>query len=97
MSSDRPDREPTWIERESIIPLRTTKDGAPSVESVTNLSADTVERRYPELIVWLSERRRGMKLKNVLAIADGTYQRAARVTPGSPGRARKALGYHPQT
>jgi hypothetical protein len=61
-------RPPTWLELESVIPLE-AEPGVTSVETVTTLSADTLQREYPELIVQLSPRRRGMKLKNALRIA----------------------------
>jgi len=60
------DRPPTWLELESIRPLK------PDVTEITNLPPDTVKRRYPHLVVQLSARRIGMKLKHALAIAAGT-------------------------
>jgi hypothetical protein len=63
MSAEKTDR-PTWLELESVLPM-------PKAESVTSLSEDTLERRYPHLIVKLSPRRKGMKLKHALAIANG--------------------------
>jgi hypothetical protein len=60
------DRPPTWLELEAVRPLH------PDVEEITNLSADTIKRRFPQLVVQLSARRVGMKLKNALAIADGS-------------------------
>jgi len=44
----------------------------PVVEEITSLSADTIRRTYPEFIIKLSPRRDGMKLKDALAIANGT-------------------------
>jgi hypothetical protein len=41
------------------------------VAKFTTLSEDTIERRYAQWIVRLSPRRRGMKLKHVLAIVGG--------------------------
>jgi hypothetical protein len=38
---------------------------------VTGLSTDTLERRYPHLIVRLSPRRKGIPVKHVLAITRG--------------------------
>jgi hypothetical protein len=64
------DRAPTWLELESVRPLR------PDVEAITNLPPDTIKRRYPNLVVQLSARRVGMKLKNALAIAAGTAETA---------------------
>jgi hypothetical protein len=55
---------PTWLELESVKPLA-------QVSEITSLSPDTLTRRYPELIVHLSPRRRGMKVRNILKITDG--------------------------
>jgi hypothetical protein len=60
---DRP-TNPTWLELESVKLLR-------EAEQITTLSRDTLVRRYPEWIVDLSPRRRGMKLKHILQIAAG--------------------------
>jgi hypothetical protein len=38
---------------------------------ITSLSVDTLERRYRHLIVRLSPRRRGIKLRAALAITNG--------------------------
>jgi hypothetical protein len=64
------DRPPTWLELEAVRQLK------PDVEEITGLSSDTIKRRYPGLIIRLSARRIGMKLKNALAIADGTAKTA---------------------
>jgi hypothetical protein len=64
--------ENSW-QLERIIPLRSiskTKKG-PTAEEVTSLSADTIMRRYPELIRRPSPGRVGMKFKDALAIANG--------------------------
>ena len=58
------DREPTWLERESVRPLKEIKE-------LTSLSPDTLKRRYAEYVVELSPGRLGMKLKHGLAIANG--------------------------
>jgi hypothetical protein len=60
------DRPPSWLELESIRPLK------PDVEQITSLSEDSIKRKYPELIVKLSPRRVGMKLRNALLIAAGS-------------------------
>jgi hypothetical protein len=44
----------------------------PEVCKLTSLSDDTIERRFSHFIVQLSPRRRGMKLRNALAITNGT-------------------------
>lgn len=63
-------KPPTWLDLEFVVPLR-----APArerdAERITSLSEDTLKRRYPDLIKHLSDRRRGMKLRDALAIADG--------------------------
>ena len=58
------DHPPTWLELERVLPLT-------EAERLTGLSTDTLKRRYPELVVQLSPRRVGMKLKNALAITSG--------------------------
>jgi hypothetical protein len=58
------DREPTWIELESVRPLS-------EVRARTSLSEDTLKREYPDYVVQLSPRRLGMKLRHVLAITRG--------------------------
>ena len=56
--------EPTWLDLESV---KTTA----LAERVTSLSADTLKRRYGHLFVKLSPRREGIKLRHILAIANG--------------------------
>jgi hypothetical protein len=63
-------KPPDWLDLESIIPLRApTRER--DAERITGLSEDTLKRRYPERCKHLSDRRRGMKLKDALAIAEG--------------------------
>jgi hypothetical protein len=62
--NDQTNRPPTWLERESVVPLA-------KVEEITSLNRDTLKRRYPDRIVRLSDKRQGMKLKHALAIAEG--------------------------
>jgi hypothetical protein len=64
MSLTESDRAPSFLELESVQRM-------PVASRITSLSADTLKRRYPELIVHLSDRRVGMKLKHALAIAAG--------------------------
>jgi hypothetical protein len=40
-------------------------------EKITNLSAETIKRRYPQYVRRLSARREGIKLRDALAIAEG--------------------------
>lgn len=56
---------PSWLELESVKPLK------PDVEKITSLSSDTLKRHYPDRVVKLSPRREGMKLRDALAIASG--------------------------
>jgi hypothetical protein len=43
----------------------------PEAERLSGLSWDTIRRRYPELILKLSPRRIGMRMINVLRLAQG--------------------------
>jgi hypothetical protein len=43
----------------------------PEAERITSLDEDTIKRRFPEWVVRVSDRRIGMKLKHILAIASG--------------------------
>ena len=63
--SDVQDHPPTWLNLESVKPLR------PDCEEITSLSRDTIKRRFPHLIIKLSLRREGMQLRNALKIARG--------------------------
>jgi hypothetical protein len=65
--SDPTTAAPTWLELERVLPLA-------EVEKLTNLSPDTLKRRYPEIVVQLSPRRVGMKLKHALAITGRTRE-----------------------
>ena len=62
--NDHTNRPPTWLERESVVPLA-------KVEKITSLDRDTIKRRYPDRVVQLSDKRQGMKLKHALAITEG--------------------------
>jgi hypothetical protein len=63
--NDPPQSEsPSYVELESVKTL-------PEVTKITTLSVDTIERRYPQYVVHLSPRRKGMKLKHALEIARG--------------------------
>jgi len=64
------EQAPSWLELESVIPLESTDSKQQrTVKKITNLSGDTVTRKYPEYIVRPSDRRVGMKLKHALLIA----------------------------
>jgi hypothetical protein len=56
---------PSWLELESVRPLS-------EAEAITSLDRDTLLSTYRHLCVRVSPRRWGMKLRNCLAIADGT-------------------------
>jgi hypothetical protein len=58
---------PTWLELESVKSLAEQRE-------ITSLSGDTIKRRYPHLIVQLSPRREGIKLRHALAIANGQME-----------------------
>ena len=66
---DSNETPPSWLELESVKKMS-------AVEEITSLSSDNLRRNYPDLIVKLSARRDGMKLKHALAIANGTAHRA---------------------
>ena len=61
---------PTWIELESILPLKSSK-GERDAEQISGLCADTIKSRFPQYVKRLSERRLGIKLRHALEIANG--------------------------
>ena len=69
--SDTPQQSerPRWVELERIVP-------PDEAEQLTSLSHDTLRRRFPNLIVNLSPRRVGIRLRDVLAINNGTGEAA---------------------
>jgi hypothetical protein len=67
---DDPNRAPGWLDQESIVKM-------PKASAITSLSPDTIRREYPHLVVQLSARRDGVKLRDVLAIAAGKARRRA--------------------
>jgi hypothetical protein len=72
MSKDSPtpqSERPRWVELERIVSLE-------EAEQLTSLSHDTLRRRFPNLIVALSPRRVGIRLRDVLAINNGTGEAA---------------------
>jgi hypothetical protein len=58
---------PNWIELQRIIDLK-------EVSRLTNLSVDTLKRRYAQKILRLSPRRLGMRVRDALTIADGSIE-----------------------
>ena len=56
--------EPTWLDLARVLPMQ-------EVEKITNLSRYSLQRQHKEKIAHLSPRRRGMTLRNALAIANG--------------------------
>jgi hypothetical protein len=67
---------PTWIELETVKPLR-------EVVAITSLSADTIRRCYGAYVVQLARRRCGMKLRHVLAITNGELEPGSRAEQGA--------------
>jgi hypothetical protein len=53
------------------IPLESERPGVETVRTITSLSADTVKRTFPELVIRLTERREGMQRGNAFKIAAG--------------------------
>jgi hypothetical protein len=66
MSVSQLEREPSWTKYE----LEAIKSLS-EVEELTSLDRDTLVRVYPEYLVKLSPKRRGMKFRNVLKIMNG--------------------------
>jgi hypothetical protein len=64
MSTVKKSERPSWLELERVLPL-------PEVEEMTSLSRDSLDRHHSNKIVDLSPRRRGMRVKDVLAIING--------------------------
>jgi len=64
------ERPPSWIELESVQKMKV-------VEKITSLSGDNIRRNYPHLVVRLSPRRDGLRLRDVLSIVHGTAKRRA--------------------
>jgi hypothetical protein len=50
-----------WLELERVITLK-------HAAKLKSISVDTLKRRYPHLIIKLSPRRRGIKLKHALGL-----------------------------
>jgi hypothetical protein len=69
MDQNATEQAPSWLELESVIPLESTDAQQRTVKKITNLSADTIVRKYPQYVVRPSDRRVGMKLRHALAIA----------------------------
>jgi len=63
------ERPPSWIELESVQKMKV-------VEKITSLSGDNIRRNYPHLVVRLSPRRDGLRLRDALAIANGTARKS---------------------
>jgi hypothetical protein len=61
---------PSFFELEAAIPLE-ARPPAVSGKSLTSLSSRTLGRAYPHLIIQLSGRRKGIKLRHALQIAAG--------------------------
>jgi hypothetical protein len=63
---------PTWLELESVKPLAEAGE-------ITSLSPDALRRNYADRVIKLSPNRDGMKLRDILAIADGSAHRGRQV------------------
>jgi hypothetical protein len=61
----------SYLEGESLIPLE-APEGKLSGRSITSLSGDAIRDHYGHLVVQLTTKRQGLKVKHALAIADGT-------------------------
>jgi hypothetical protein len=64
-------RPPSWVELQSVKRMKVASE-------MTSLSPDAIRRNYPELVVKLSPKRDGMKMRDILSIIDGSARRAAR-------------------
>jgi hypothetical protein len=61
-NNDKESRDrPNWIELERVITLKEAAE-------LKSISVDTLKRRYQHLIIELSPRRRGMKVKHALGL-----------------------------
>ena len=56
---------PSWIERESNIPL-------PQAAKIAGISPEGLKRHFPKYVRRIGDRRDVMKLRDALAIANGT-------------------------
>jgi hypothetical protein len=59
-----------WLDMEKVIPL-SSKVKSPTVKSITDLSPDTIKRRYAKKVRRLSPGRVGMTVRDALEIASG--------------------------
>jgi hypothetical protein len=64
MGTEKKSDRPTWLELERVLPLS-------EVKQITSLSHDSLTRHHRSKIIALSPRRRGMRLKDALAITRG--------------------------
>lgn len=63
--SDTPQSErPRWVELERVLTIAEATE-------LTSLSEDTLRRRYADRIINISPKRRGIRLRDVLAINSG--------------------------
>ena len=73
------DQRSSWQELERVLPLR-------EAQKLTSVSRYSLVRNYPQYVVQVSPRRRGIKLKHALAI---TEQTLASRPPKAKGRSRR--------
>jgi hypothetical protein len=63
-------RAPSWVELESVKRMKVASE-------MTSLSPDAIRRNYHDLVVKLSPKRDGVKMRDIIAIANGTASRSA--------------------
>jgi hypothetical protein len=80
---EQADWTPSPRELERVMPIG-------EAEAFTSLKRDALTRNYPQLIVRLSPRRLGIKLKHVMAIANGEAAAAASVAKPARGSSRSS-------
>ena len=65
------ERPPTWLEMESVKTLAEAGE-------ITSLGPDALRRNYSDMVIKLSPNRDGMRLRDILAIANGSAHRNRR-------------------
>ena len=63
-----------WLDMEKVIPL-SSKVKSPTVKSITDLSPETIKRRYAKKVRRLSPGRVGMTVRDALEIAKAAKAR----------------------
>jgi hypothetical protein len=70
-TSSLAERPPTWLELESVKSLAVAGE-------ITSLSPDALRRNFAHLVIKLSPNRDGMRLRDILAIANGSAHQSRR-------------------